>query len=185
MKLLDAINNILPHLGENPVTTSDSSKNPTVAIILDSIEEAKTTLITKGWWFNERTITLFPSSENEIFAPTNVLAFYPTDGRRVEIRADKMYDLDNGTFLFTEKVEGRLVDNLTFEELPTYAALVIQYKAAISVYTKDFGPESTIQVLSKGERESYDMLMTEHLRKRKFNSVNNRRGARFINALRS
>ena len=42
LKLLEAVNNILPYLGENPVTNIDA-RHPTVALILDNIKQQKLT----------------------------------------------------------------------------------------------------------------------------------------------
>lgn len=181
MKLLTAVNNILPHLGENPVTSVDV-RHPTVSLILDAIEEAKLNMLTQGWWFNTRDITLYPSSENEIFAPTNVLTFYCTDGQLIDIRGDKMYDLQNGTYTITKKVVGTIMDDLTFEELPTYAALAVQYNAAHSVYTKDFGIEQTVRYLLEQEKNALMMLMQEELRKKKYNSLKSSTAFRFVKA---
>lgn len=183
MNLLTAVNNILPHLGENPVTTVDA-RHPTVAMIKDAIQESKTMLISEGWWFNERKITLYPSSEGEIFAPDRVLAFYPTDGQEVEIRGEKMYDLANGTYHFTKKVDAMIIDDLDFEELPTYAAHAVQYNAAHWVYTQDFGVESVVQYLLSHEMQALTLLRQENLRKRKYNSLKNNRAFRFVRARR-
>lgn len=184
MKLLSAINNILPHLGENPVTSVDI-RHPTVALVQDAINEAKLMLLSQGWWFNERNLTLYPSPEGEIYAPDNVLAFYCLDGQEVDIRGERMYDIKNGTYFFTRKVEARVIDDLTFEELPNYAALVVMYAAAHNTYTKDFGVESVVQYLMKLETEARIMLQQEELRKRKYNSLKNNRAFRFLKVRRA
>ena len=76
LKLLEAVNNILPYLGENPVTNIDA-RHPTVALILDNIKQQKLNLLGEGWWFNELRTTLYPSSEGEIYVPSNTISFYP------------------------------------------------------------------------------------------------------------
>ena len=62
MKLLDAVNLILPKLGEHRVTSVDN-KHPTLAIILPEIENELKKLLARGWWFNEFDYKAYPDSE--------------------------------------------------------------------------------------------------------------------------
>ena len=62
MKLLDAVNTILPYLGEANVT-STTARNTTVQSILQQIETAKRALLATGWWFNTVSVTLYPGSD--------------------------------------------------------------------------------------------------------------------------
>ena len=49
MKLLDAINTVLPYLGEANVT-STTARNPTVQAVIQQIDTAKRSLLGTGWW---------------------------------------------------------------------------------------------------------------------------------------
>lgn len=184
MNLLDSVNNILPYLGENPVTGLDT-RHPTVALIIDNIDQQIDLLLGRGWWFNERVVTLYPSSEGDMPSPKNTVAIYSLDGRNVEMRNDKLYDLDVGSYYFTEAVNLKLIERLTFNELPEYAKQVVQARAAMAVYIKEFGVESAVEEIQKQETTALNLLMQEHLRKRQFNSLKNNRAARFMSALRS
>ena len=182
LKLLEAVNNILPYLGENPVTTVDI-RHPTVALIIDNIKQQKLNLLGEGWWFNELRTTLYPSSEGEVYVPTNTISFYPEDNIYTE-RNRRVYNISTGSYRHTSPIKCKIVEDLEFEELPYYAALVIQERAAQLAYVKDYGVESAIEVMQKKEQEAWFALNQEHLRNRRYNSLQNRRAFRFMNSLR-
>ena len=182
MNLLQAVNYILPYLGEAPVTSLDI-RHPTVAMVLDNINTSRTRLLAKGWWFNELNTTLFPSSEGDMPAPTAALAIY--SDKNIEERDNRLYNIDEGSYLFTEPLKVKIIEDLLFEQLPTYAALCIQERAAIDTYVKDFGVEKVVEIMMEREREALWALEQENLRKRKYNSLKNGRAMRYVSALRS
>ena len=57
MKLLDAVNTVLPYLGEHPVTDIDTA-HPTVDLIVAAINRHREAFLSEGWWFNEGTVTV-------------------------------------------------------------------------------------------------------------------------------
>lgn len=175
MKILEAINNILPHLGEAPVTTVDA-RHPTVALIVQALQQARQSLLAEGWWFNEEQRTLYADPVGVLYAPDNILAMYSESDVDLEPRGEVVYNLSEGTSVFAPNstYAVRLVVDLPFEHLPHYAALYLQYSAAVAVYTQDFGVEKVVQVLSQQASMAYNMLEQEELRKRKYNSGNNR-----------
>lgn len=72
MKLLDAVNTVLPYLGEHPVTDLDTA-HPTVDLILAAIERQRSSLLAEGWWFNERTLTLPVNTAGRLMHPQRLL----------------------------------------------------------------------------------------------------------------
>ena len=48
MKLLDAVNLVLPKLGERPVTSLEV-KHPTLAVLLPIIEQTQINTLQRGW----------------------------------------------------------------------------------------------------------------------------------------
>ena len=113
MKKLNAVNTILPYLGEHVVTSLDS-RSPTVALILAGLEQHSTSMFAEGYWFNTQETTVQPNSAGIIYTPANMLAFYSL-GRSVEPRGDRLWDIDNSTWYFTEDVRCRIIDKLDFE----------------------------------------------------------------------
>jgi hypothetical protein len=185
MKLLDAINAILPMLGEAPVTTVDA-RHPTVALINSAINIARQELLAEGWWFNEERRTLYVDPEGYIPTPANLLALYSLTSTQLEPRGEYLYDLGTGSILF--KVGGtydcRLVVDLPFEHLPHYAALYVQYVAGATAYTQDFGVEKVVATFQESAQGAYNMLEQEELRKRKYSGTTNSIRAELESALR-
>ena len=184
MDLLTAVNTILPFLEANPVTTVDT-KHPTVAAILASIDNARLLTLSDGYWFNKERKTFFLTPENKILAPLNTLALYPTQNQNYEIRGDYIYDLDNSTFTFTQGFDAVVYMDIQFEELPLFAALTVQWRAAVNAYTQDYGMEGTIKLLMEREREADALLERENLRKLQYSAMRSNPGFRYLNALRS
>lgn len=175
MKILDAINNTLPHLGEAPVTSVDA-RHPTVALILQAIQQARQALLSEGWWFNEEYRTLYVDPDGKLATPVGTLALYSETSVMLEPRGEEIYNLTDGTSVFTPNAAYpvRLVVDLAFEQLPHYAALYVQYVAASTVYSQDFGIEKVVSALDQSAAMAYNMLEQEELRKRKYNSTHTR-----------
>ena len=166
MKKLNAVNTILPYLGEHVVTSLDS-RSPTVALILAGLEQHSTSMFAEGYWFNTQETTVKPNSGGIIYTPDNMLAFYSI-GRSVEPRGDRLWDIDNSTWYFTEDVRCRIIDKLDFERIPEYAALAVTYSVGIELYTADFGVDNTLQIMQTHLASNLTMLRQENLRKRHY-----------------
>lgn len=167
MKLLDAVNTVLPYLGEANVT-STTARNTTVQSILQQMDTAKQLLLSTGWWFNTVAVTLYPGSDKRIKAPVNVLNWECSDTSMLsEIRGEYLYNLSVGSYEFDTGQYGVIKRNLDFEELPEYAALAVTYSACLAVYSADLGVDSTYsaEITSRlGEARMY--LERDHLRKK-------------------
>lgn len=185
MKLLDAINAILPMLGESPVTTVDA-RHPTVALITSAINIARQELLAEGWWFNEEVRILYVDPEGNIPTPNSILALYSLSSASLEPRGGFVYDLSTGSSLHPigNSYQCRLVVDLPFEHLPHYAALYVQYIAGATVYTQDFGIEKVVATLNSSAQSAYNMLEQEELRKRKYSGTTNSVRAELESALR-
>lgn len=185
LKILDAINNILPHLGEAVVTSVDA-RHPTVALIVQALTLARQSLLSEGWWFNEEQRVLYVNPDGLLPTPINLLALYSNTSTVLEPRGEYIYNLSEGTGIFTPNASysARLVVDLPFDQLPTYAALYLQYSAAITVYTQDFGVEKVISALGQSAAMAYNMLEQEELRKRQYTGTANRAMWEITSALR-
>jgi hypothetical protein len=181
--LLTAVNNILPFMQENAVT-SISARHPTVALILNRIDSGRIALLTDGYWFNMETRTLYPSPEKRVAVPNNVLSMLPHDSLPYECRGDFVYNLSEGTYDITEPFKANVVVDLQFHELPLFAALALQWRAALEVYTADFSVDATAQVLKSSESEARNLLDREHLRRLNMSAARTPQGSRFLSALR-
>lgn len=174
MNLLQAVNTVLPYLGEHPVTDLDTA-HPTVDLIVNAIDRHRQSLLAEGWFFNEVTRTLPVNTDGKIDAPTGIVAIYGVDCN-VELDGDNLYNVDEGSWYFSKPVKVELIRDIPFDRLPLYASNVVLYQAGIEVYTADFGVEQTIQVLQNFSEANRIKLVQENIRKRHYNSSPFRRG---------
>lgn len=184
MKLLNAINRILPALGENPIDSIDS-RNPTVAVVNNAILAKLNDTMTREWWFNTYVTTLFPNDTGKVALPSNTIAWLPKDTNSVQ-RGGFLYNGDTMTFEWPVGVglEGVLKITVPFEELPEAAATFVLYSACIQAYVNDIGLEDTVQEWKEQEGRALIVLEAEHLRNRKYTTQSSRRYGRYRQALR-
>ena len=182
MKLLDAVNTVLPYLGEHPVTDIDTA-HPTVDLIVAAIERHREAFLSEGWWFNEGAVTLPVNINGKIQAPTGIISIYGVDCN-IEVNGTELFNLDENSEYFDKPITVEMIKDVQFEKLPLYAAHTVLYTAAIEIYTADFGVESTIQILQGYMDNALQKCKMENLRKRRYNSSAFRRPNGF-NRLRS
>lgn len=181
MELLQAVNTVLPHLGEHVITRVEGSKHPTVDLILAAIDRVRIRTLSEGLWFNDREVTLPVNTDGRISTPTNTLAVYGV-GCSVELQGQHLLDLDESTTYFTKPIKVRLIRDVPFEYLPLNVALYCTYEAACEVYTQDFGYEKSYDVLQQLASKAWVKVSQENLRKEKYNSQKRSR-RRFTNAV--
>lgn len=183
MKLLDAVNLILPKLGEHRVTQLDV-KHPTLAVILPEVENEIKRLLNKGWWFNEFDITLYPSTEGSIVLGTETLAFTPTRPNTAVQRGSNLYNPETRSYVFDAPVDGRVREYVAFDKLPESAAQAVYYTALVTCYATDIGMTQEVQVWGQAAQAAQSDLLSEHLRQKKFSTKNTRQWQRLRRALR-
>lgn len=184
MELLTAVNNILPKLGEHPVTSLER-KHPTLAIVLPLIDQVMLEVLGEGWWFNTFEYTAYPNSEKEIYLPSNTISFIPNSASPgAAVRGMRLYNTGNSTFLWDSPVTGVLIESMPFNQLPQSAANVVLYRAMIDSYVTDIGLEKEIQVWQGLSQSARAQLVSEHLRNRKFSARNSPRQRRLRSAMR-
>ena len=184
MKLLDAVNKILPFLGEDIVSSVDESYNPSVGNIRTRIVAAAKGLQAKGYWFNTRTVTLTPDYLGSIQLQPNVLVVQSLDGRLLDKRDDHLIDLEQADpFVFTAPIRVQLREQLDFEDLPDVACECATWAAGVLVYSAENGPDATVQIMQQNLSGALAALAREHLRKMNFNSQNSGAAARIRRSL--
>lgn len=169
MQLLDAVNTVLPYLGEHTITYIEGNKHPSVDLILDAINRHKDTLLSNGWWFNEFTITIPVNTDGMIDVPVDTISAQGIDCY-VALDGERFMNLDNGSRYFDAPITVKILRDVDFERLPRTAALLVTYRAAIEVYTGDFGADNALQILSNLVNDNRIQLHQENLRNRKYNS---------------
>lgn len=172
MLLLDAVNTVLPYLGEHKITNVIESKHPTVNLIVDAIERQNKGACAEGWYFNTYNTKIPVNTSGRIDVPKDILAVYGLN-KAVSIDGEFFFDLDNNTRYFTETLEVRLIKYIDFEKLPYYMAQYVMYRACHEMYIQDNGTDSTSQIILQLSSEARNMLRQENLRTRGYNSRHN------------
>lgn len=185
MQLLRAINEILPKLGERPVTSLEA-KSPTLAVILPQIEFELDLCVAPGWWFNTAyNVDIFPDSEGNLMVPEDTISFITNrDQKDVVVRGDRFYRLHDRSYKFTEKVTGTLIQRVPFEELPENAARFVMYSALVTIYATDIGLEQVVQLWSAAATSAKALMEQEHLRHRGYSVKQNPRYRKLRAAMR-
>lgn len=182
MLLLDAVNYMMPKLGEHEVTSVEA-RHPTVALILPEIEDVLRIVLGKGWWFNEFNTTLFPDSEQEINLGVDVINVVPyADGIAVQ-RGRRMYNPITFSYKFESPLDVRIRQYVPFEEVPEPAAVWVRNQALTNVYTSDLGVTPDLQVWATMVEKAASDLLAEHLRNKKYTTRNSRPFRRLRNAI--
>ena len=183
MNQLEAINKILPFMGEDPVSSIDESFNPTVGRIKAALDDAVEGLLHRGLWFNRRTQQFLPNSSNRIPVPSGIMDIRSVDGRVLTQRGQNLFDMDNGTDIFTEPVVLTFNDILEWDDIPGICQEQATWEAAIQCYSADTGVDSTVQILQQNLAGVSVAVQREHLRAKRYNTNKLGSAARIRNSL--
>lgn len=183
MKLLDAVNLVLPRLGEHAVTKLDT-KHPTLAVILPAIENELITVLLKGWWFNTFEYTAYPDPEGRIALGTDTLSFVSRDVPSA-LRGVELFNPKTLNYVWDEPVVGCIKQRVDFDDLPESAAQYVFYTGLVTSYTTDLGVTQDLQVWMTKAGEAYSELLAEHLRNQKYSTTRSRRFRNLRRAMRS
>jgi hypothetical protein len=99
-------------------------------------------------------------------------------------RGEQFYNADTRSYTFTEKVSGRLVQTMGFEDLPQSAANFVLYSALVVIYLSDIGLEQVVQSWETQANLAQGAMEQEHLRQRKFTIKSSRRYVKLRRAMR-
>jgi hypothetical protein len=174
MELLEAVNTVLPCLGEHVITRIETSKHPTVDLIVAAIERQRKSLLLDGWWFNDTVQTIPVNTDGRIAVPLDTLVARGIDCDVVN-RGGFFVDLANNTYYFTRPIKVRILTNWEFNELPEAAALAVTYLAGIEVFNADLGADNALSVMQSYANNNLALLRQENLRSRRYNARTNAR----------
>lgn len=182
MELLTAVNLILPKLGEHPVT-SVFLPHPTLAIVLPEVENELRKALSKGWWFNTYSTTLYPNNEKQIVVGDDTLAFVP-DVYPAALRNKSLFNTDTLSYTWDRPVKGLITQYVQFNELPETVAQYVWYSALVSAYITDLGMTSDVQAWATQSSTAYSAVLAEHLRNKKYATYKSPRFQRLRNTMR-
>lgn len=155
---LGAVNIMLTAASETKVNTLvDDGVNDTdeAQAVLD---HAILQVFGKGWDFNTITKTLSPDSSGNIAVSPNYLRIDGENndyGRRLTVRSNLLYDLDNDTNVFDKGVDVRITQNIEFEDAPIHIRYFIARTAARIYQMKSNGDLEADAILAKEEDDAW------------------------------
>lgn len=180
MKLLDAINIILPKMGERPVTSLDEP-NSSVDVVLPLMEIHRQSLLSDGWWFQRQRLVIRENLATRRYdLGKNVLAFYPKNPSQAVYSPGVLVHPDTQSpYDVVGPVEGWSVLDVPFDDLPVHAQLYIMYTAGLQAL-EDSLDKQNMQAWYTGAVSAMDKLTTAELRTTKPVEMLSTLGARQI-----
>lgn len=128
MSRLEAVNEMLLAIGQAPVNTLAVAGIRDVSVASSILDNVSREVQSSGHSFNTFKETKSPDVNGEIPIATDVIALDAVDPRMDVIAmvdtndsAYKLYNKDEGTFLWSEDVECEVVKLLDFESIPQHA----------------------------------------------------------------
>jgi hypothetical protein len=161
---LDAVNRILSACGQKPANTVEGPTSAWTRNAKAVLDETNRQVQSSGWYFNtDPELTLSADAvTGEVPVPADIVRFLPLNEPWIVVRAGKLYDRKEGTFVLSQAKEGYCVRILDFEDLPEEAIAYITAKAARKTYSRYIGSQENAQNLFFEEREAHAALLDIH-----------------------
>lgn len=130
---LNAVNTMLSYVGEAPVNSLADPRPTDVAIAEAVLDEVSRAVQTEGWDFNtECEVTLSPDGSGEIVVPPDTLTIKATSrwATKLTLRGNRLFNIEDRNFTWTNDVEVDLVRELPFEDMPDPAKQYVLRRAS-------------------------------------------------------
>ena len=148
MTELEAVNVLLTTIGEQPINSLSGNQTTDVSIARQVLTEVSREVQSQGWHFNtEPDVTLVPDSTNKnITVPIDV-ARIDSKYANVVIRGDKLFDVEERTFVFQDNLKCDIIYFHDFLDLPHVAKKYITSRAARIFSDRSLNSESLHRML--------------------------------------
>ena len=166
MSELDAVNMMLMTIGEYKVNDlTNLAGRSDAAIAKDILNNTSRAVQSKGWTFNmDFDVVKTPDSNNQIPLGNSVLRIDTTNKVRsgtsdIVERANKLYDREKNTHIFTENVTVNEVILLKFDELPEAARRFIAVRSARIFHDRVVGSGELHRFFQEDEAQAWSELL--------------------------
>ena len=166
MSELDAVNMMLMTIGEYKVNDLiNLAGRSDAAIAKDILNNTSRAVQSKGWTFNmDFDVVKTPDSNNQIQLGKTVLRIDTTDKVRsgdsdIVERANKLYDRQKNTHIFTENVTVNEVKLLNFDELPEAARRFVAVRSARIFHDRVVGSGELHRFFQEDEAQAWSELL--------------------------
>lgn len=181
---LTVTNDMLGLLGELPINDLDTA-HPVVPRALQHLSTSNTTVQAQKWWFNCETVSVQPTIEGYIMLPNDTLSAdslerYPN----LTVRGNRLYNLDEATDKFTEKMKLRLHRLVAFNDLPITARAYVAAHAKLAFQVSIDGDETKTRLLLQELQDAKLNINSEHTRNTRANMLLRPGVQRILNQIR-
>ena len=183
MQLLDAVNYVLPKLGEHQVTSLDA-RSPTLRILLQLFDAHRLAVLNRGWWFNQGTHTLPLNPASEIDVPVNTLSISVPTEPNIGHFDGRLFNAGTQSFKFDKAVEAMLIVDVQWDALPYAVQEWVKYEVLLDQLVTDQGLTQEYNVWADKRTLAERQVLAEHLRVKQYSAKTSRRGRRIISAIR-
>lgn len=128
MSKLEACNEMLLAIGQAPVNTLEVSGIRDVSVAVTILDNVSREVQSSGHTFNTFTETLTPTANGFLLVASDVLSIDAADPRQdvvpvvdADDGVNKLFNIEEGTNVFTDPLEVEVVKLLPFESLPQHA----------------------------------------------------------------
>jgi len=140
MRKIDAVNIVLTSNGLGETTSVDTSGPSDAALASRLVDEEDLRIQMRGWHYNTRKdVELSPDNSGFIYLPTGTIRIDSCCAdawRNITQVGERLYDLDNNTFVFGSSVRVSYVLRFDIECIPEPVAQWIAARAAMSFFRR-------------------------------------------------
>ncbi len=167
MKELDAVNLMLMTIGEYKVNDlTNLAGRSDAAVARDILTNTSRQVQSKGWTFNtDFDVVLKPDGSTQMIElggddlRVDTTATVRDSTKDIVERANKLYDRQNNSFLFTENITVNLVKYFNFEDLPEAARRFIVIKSARIFHDRVVGSGELHRFFQEDEGQAWSELL--------------------------
>lgn len=165
---LDIVNSMLISINNAPVQSLENNISPDVYNARSTLNDVRTSILSKGWFSNLDVITLLPGNDKQCVLPSNILKATPLT-RGVVDRGGRLYDNKNTTYEFELPQKVRILIDLPLEDMPIELLDYVVAEAAYRFYRTYGGDADMTQYYYNDVVEKRGVALSADLRDRKLN----------------
>lgn len=170
MLILTCINSMLGTMGEAPLNAIDDA-HPYRGACVSILNTVDREYQARGWWFNREQLTLSPSGlDSGIYLPGDAISVR-TSNRNYVQRYRRLYNLDGGSYVFTQDEDVQIVRLVPFEEAPELYAAYCAAEAVLRFQKRYDGDSQKTRELGREQAEARIAAMAEETRQVQANLI--------------
>jgi len=182
MLVLTVINNMLGTMGEAPLNAIDDP-HPYRAACVSILNTVNREFQARGWWFNREELTIEPGAlDGGLYLPGDAISVR-TEDRNIVQRYRRLYNLDGGTYVFTESQDVVILRLVPFEHTPELYAGYAAAEATLRFQKRYDGDSQKTRDLEKELKDARVAAMSEETTQVKANFIDSNQRLSYIKSV--